>query len=429
MQRDASSTNRVPRKNQLDTKGPSGKLPSNVKLLAAASLLNDIASEMIYPLMPQFLMSVLGGNRFYLGVIEGFAESVSSLLKLAAGAWSDGLKHRKPLITGGYALAAFARPLIGIVTAPWQLFTARIADRIGKGLRTAPRDALIADSTPAALRGRAFGFHRSMDHLGAALGPLLATAFLLAFPNQLRPLFLLTVLPGLAVVGLLAWKLQDQPSEGGRANPSDNNGPARSPQFSLTLRPLDRSFRLYLLALILFTLGNSSDAFLLVRASELGVPTAMLPLLWSVFHMVKSGGNVLAGRAADRLGARPLILAGWLTYAAIYLSFAFITQAWQAWVAFLLYGLFYATTEPAEKKLVTELVGTQQKGLAFGWFHFAIGIAALPSSVFFGWLYQKFGPLAAFGTGATLAAVAAMLLLCIPSTAAANEIPIDQARN
>lgn len=374
-------------------------LPRNVKLLGAVSLLNDIASEMIYPLMPQFLINVLGGNKFHLGVIEGFADSVASLLKLWSGAMSDRMGQRKRLVVIGYSMTTIARPLLGIVTAPWQMFAARIFDRIGKGIRTSPRDALIAESTPAEIRGRAFGFHRAMDHLGAAIGPVLATLFLLVWPEQLRWLFLVTLLPGICVVTLLVYGLREKPVE-----------PTTKTRWTLTLKPFDSRFRLYLLALVIFTLGNSSDAFLLVRAGELGVPTAMLPLLWAAFHVVKSVGNLLAGRAADTFGSRPLILIGWAIYASIYLGFALITAAWQAWVAFLLYGLFYALTEPAEKKLVTELVGPENKGLAFGCFNFAIGIAALPSSLLFGLLYQQFGPLVAFGWGAGLAALAAFLL-------------------
>ena len=384
-------------------------LPRNVKLLGAASLLNDVASEMIYPLMPQFLMTVLGGNRFHLGIIEGVAESVSSLLKLWAGAWSDRAGQRKGFVVIGYAMAAVARPLLGLVTAPWQFFAARISDRIGKGLRTAPRDALIADSTDEAVRGRAFGFHRAMDHLGAAVGPILATVFLLTWPAQLRTLFLLTLIPGLAVVALLIFGLREKFVE----------QPPKE-RLHLTLKPFDRNFRLYLLTLVIFTLGNSSDAFLLVRAGELGVPTPLLPLLWCAFHLVKSSGSLLAGRAVDKFGPRPLILVGWLIYAVIYIAFALIETAWLVWVAFLVYGVFYALTEPAEKTLAATLVGAERKGLAFGWFNFAIGIAALPSSLIFGWLYEQHGPLLAFGWGAGLSAIAALLLLCVSNQSVAS---------
>lgn len=375
-------------------------LPRNVKLLGAASLLNDVASEMIFPLMPQFLVTVLGGTRFHLGIIEGVADSVASLLKLWSGGRSDRAGRRKGFVIFGYTLAAVARPLIGIAAAPWHLFAARTADRIGKGIRTSPRDALIADSTDPSIRGRAFGFHRAMDHLGAATGPLLAAAFLLAWPGQLRLLFLLALLPGLAVVALLVFGLREEPA----VTPPQE-------RLRLTLRPFDRNFRVYLAALVVFALGNASDAFLLVRAGELGVATALLPLLWCAFHVVKSAGNLLLGPVVDRVGPRPLILAGWGVYAVIYLAFALAGAAWQIWVLFLAYGLFYALTEPAQKTMVTVLVGAERKGLAFGWFNFATGIAALPSSVIFGWLYDRFGALVAFGWGAGLAGAAAVLLL------------------
>jgi len=385
-------------------------LPRNVRLLGHASLWNDVASEMIYPLLPQYLLTVLGGNRFQLGVIEGVAESVASLLKLASGAWSDRAGQRKWFVVVGYALAAVARPLVGVVAGPWQLFASRAVDRVGKGLRTAPRDALIADSTPPEARGRAFGFHRAMDHLGAAIGPILATLFLLLWPNGLRTLFLLSLVPGLIVVTLLVGGLREVAS----------TRPV-VPPLALTLQPLDRNFRLYLLSLVVFTLGNSSDAFLLVRAGELGVPTALLPLLWCVFHLVKSGGNLLSGRLVDRLGPRPLILLGWLVYAVVYLAFAVVNSAWLVCVVFLVYGVFYALTEPAEKTLVSALVGPERQGLAFGWFNTAIGIAALPSSLIFGWIYEHHGPLAAFGWGTALSGLAAGLLWFVSAPRETNQ--------
>ncbi|MEI7688238.1 MAG: MFS transporter, partial [Planctomycetota bacterium] len=308
--------------------------------------------------------------------------------------------RRKGFVLFGYSFAAVIRPLIGIVIAPWQLFAIRVGDRIGKGIRTSPRDALIADSTDPSMRGRAFGFHRAMDHLGAAIGPLLATAFLWFWPDQLRTLFLLTIVPGLLVVVLLAVYLKETPS----------TETAKEP-IRLTLKPFDRNFRLYLLALIVFTLGNSSDAFLLVRAGELGVPTILLPILWCLFHIVKSIGNWLLGRASDRFGPRPFIFLGWFVYGGVYLAFGLATTAWEAWTCFMVYALFYGLTEPAEKALVANLVGPERKGLAYGWYNFAIGIATLPASLIFGAIYQFYGPLAAFGWGAALALVAAVLLM------------------
>jgi len=383
---------------------PRQPLPRNVKLLGWASCLNDIASEMIFPLLPQFLITVLGGNRFQLGIIEGVADSASSLLKLWSGAWSDRVAKRKGFVIFGYALAAGSRPVIGIITVPWQLFFARTADRIGKGVRTSPRDALIADSTAPDFRGRAFGFHRAMDHLGAAVGPVLAAVFLWFWPGELRMLFLLTLIPGLLVVGLILFGLKEIAS-------TERN----DQRFQMTLTPFDRNFRLYLLALVVFTLGNSSDAFLLVRASELGVSTIILPLLWFAFHIVKSAGNLFVGGLVDRVGPRLPLFVGWFLYAGVYLAFALATAQWHAWTLFLVYAVFYALTEPAEKTLVANLVGTERKGLAFGWYNFAIGIAVLPSSLIFGMLYEQFGPLVAFGWGAGLALVAILLLAGVRS--------------
>jgi MFS family permease len=368
-------------------------------VLGLASLLNDTASEMIFPLLPSFLLTVLRGNLVYLGVIEGAADSVASLLKLWSGGRSDQAGRRKGFVLFGYSLAAVSRPLIGVIVAPWQLFVVRIGDRVGKGVRTSPRDALIADSTGPSIRGRAFGFHRAMDHLGAALGPLLAAGFLWLWAGHLRALFLLTVVPGLLVVGLLVFGLRETPA----------SEPAKE-ALRLTLQPFDRNFRLYLVALVVFTLGNSSDAFLLVRAGELGVPTLLLPVLWCAFHVAKSSSNLLLGRAVDRFGPRPFLFLGWLLYAFVYLAFALATTAWQAWASFLAYALFYGLTEPAEKALVADLVGGERKGLAYGWYNCAVGIATLPASLIFGALYQVFGALAAFGWGAALALVAVVLL-------------------
>jgi len=388
-------------------------LPANVKVLGGASLLNDIASEMAYPLLPRFLLEVLGGNRFLLGVIEGAADTAASMLKLWSGGRADRVERKKGLVLAGYALAAFARPLIGLVTATWQLFGCRILDRIGKGIRTAPRDALISESTPTGLRGRAFGFHRAMDHLGAAIGPLLAAAFLLFWPDRLRILFLLTLLPGVIVLLLLSTYLRDTPPSRERK---------KSP-FTWSLRPFGRSFRIYLFSLVLFSLANSSDAFLLVRAEEVGVPLAWLPILWLVLNLVRSGANLFVGPWVDRSGPKIFLVLGWLCYAVVYLGFAFADQPWQIWLLFVAYALFYGLAEPAEKTLVTMLTPPAQKGLAFGWFHFVMGLTTLPASLLFGALYQWVGPFAAFGTGAGFAVLATGVLVGVrPSTSGSSQM-------
>jgi MFS family permease len=379
-------------------------LPANVKLLGLTSLVNDIAGEMIYPLLPALLKGLMatsyGQISLALGVIEGIAEAISSILKLFAGSWSDRTGRRKGWIVAGYSMAAVSRPLLGLVVLPWQVLACRVGDRLGKGIRSSARDAVIAESTPAATRGWAFGFHRAMDHLGAAIGPVLATLFLWQWPDHLQTLFLLTIIPGVAVVAILVFGLREPPHSVAAAQP-----------FVWSLQPFDRNFRLYLVSLAVFTLGNSSDLFLLARSGELGVREELLPVMWFVFHVAKSGGNMLVGRMVERTGARRLIVAGWLAYAAVYLGFGLASEAWHAWALFMAYAVFYALTEPPEKTLVAELVSGQRKGLAYGWYNFSIGVAAMPASVLFGFLYKEYGALAAFGTGAGLALVAAVLLL------------------
>jgi len=381
-------------------------LPRNVLLLGVTSLLNDVASEMLFPLLPTFMISVLKGTKEQLGLLDGLADTASSLLKLWSGAASDAAGRRKGFVVFGYAVAAIARPLMAIAAAPWHLIALRTLDRVGKGVRTAPRDALIAESTPQASHGRAFGFHRAMDHLGAAIGPLLSFTFLWFWPTQLRLLFALALLPAIPILFIVVIGLREEPRPTG--------GP-KAGGFVFSLAPFDARFRLYLLALLLFTLGNSSDSFLLVRAQELGVRPVWLPILWAVFHFAKSGLTQAAGPWIDRLGPRPLIWAGWSIYAATYLAFGLATAAWHAWALFLVYAIYYALAEPAEKALVAGLVPADRRGLAFGWFNLVIGVAALPASVVFGSVYQRVGPLAAFGMGAGLALAAAMLLAGVPA--------------
>ncbi len=394
----------------MDENTANGPLPRNVRLLGLTSLLNDIASEMIFPLLPKFLLGVLGGDKFFLGLIEGIAESTASLLKLFAGGWSDRVGRRKGFVVFGYALAAVARPLMGVAAVPWHVLAARFADRVGKGVRTAPRDALIAESVAPNSRGRAFGFHRAMDHLGAAIGPLLATGFLFFWPGEYRTLFLLTLIPGLLVVAVVVIGLKETSRAPSLASGDPGEQAAEVDVRMWSWRGFDPRFRWLLAAIVVFTLGNSSDAFLLVRAEELGVAPVWLPTLWCAFHLVKSVGNLVAGRITDRIGPRPLLLSGWLAYALIYLGFALATEAWQAWALFGGYALHYAVTEPAEKTLVAEFAGAR-RGLAFGWFNFALGIASLPANLLCGALYRSYGAGGAFGVGAGLAMLATAMLL------------------
>jgi MFS family permease len=384
-------------------------LGANVVTLGAVSLLTDVASEMIYPLLPLFLTTVLMAGPATLGAIEGVAESTAALVKLAAGLRSDRVRRRKPLIVFGYGLAALARPLVAIASTPGYVLLIRFTDRVGKGLRGAPRDALIADSTAPDQRGRAFGLQRSMDHTGALLGPLLATALLAGAHLPLRTVFALAAIPGLAGAALVVWKVREAGSVA--AADAAPKAPAR------TLDAIPRGpLRRYLIILLLFTLGNSSDAFLLLRASDLGVRAAHLPLLWAWFHLVKAGSTLPLGALSDRMDRRRLIIAGWAVYALVYLGFARATEAWHAWALFAAYGLFYGLTEGVEKALLADLAPAHARAGAFGWHAFALGAGALPASVIFGALWQGAGPLWAFGLGAALAGASALLLwIAVPS--------------
>lgn len=381
----------------------------NVKLLALVSFFTDVASDMIYPLLPIFLSSVLGVSAAGLGLIEGLAESVSSLMRIPVGMWSDRLRRRKPYVVFGYLLASVVRPLVGVAQGAGQVLAIRLADRFGKGIRTAPRDALIADSVEASQRGYAFGLHRSADNLGAVVGPLIAWAVLGAGLTDLRGLFLWAALPGALAVGTLLLVREVRPAAA--PVPADA-APARAPAPDA---PLGGAFRRYLGVLFLFTLSTSTDAFLLLRASQLGVPTALVPVLWAMLHVVKSGSAVIGGALSDRFGRRPLILGGWTVYAAVYLGFAHASAAWHAWALFLVYGLYFGMTEGVEKALVADLAPTTRRGTAFGWFNAVVGLAALPASVLFGVVWERFGSAAAFTMGAGVAAAAAVLFtLLVP---------------
>jgi MFS family permease len=389
------------------TRAPS-LMRGNVLWLSVASFLNDAASEMIYPLLPLFLAGTLGAGAAFVGVVEGAAESASSLLKLASGWMADRSGRRKRLTVAGYGIAALGRPLVSIALVGWHVLAVRLLDRVGKGLRTAPRDALLAESVPEDRRGAAFGLHRAADHAGAVAGPLIASALLLLLDGDLRTVFALAVIPGLLTVAVVAWKVRETVPA---ARPSGAPAPPLP-----RLRELGPVLPRYLGVLVLFTLGNASDAFLLLRASQVGVPTPFIPLLWGALHVSKSAWSVWGGRWSDRVGARRAIITGWMVYAAVYAGFAFVDAQWQVWALFIVYGLFFGLTEGPEKALVAGLAPPGLRGSAFGAYHAAIGLAALPASVLFGIVWQSVSSQAAFGMGAAIALAAALLLpLALPS--------------
>lgn len=387
------------------------KLPATVLVLGAVSFLTDLSSEMIYPLLPVFLATVLGAGPVALGWIEGVAESTAALVKLAAGLRSDRVRRRKPLILGGYALAGLVRPLVGLATSWPVVLGLRFTDRIGKGLRTAPRDALIADVTAPEERGHAFGVQRALDHAGAVAGPLVAAALLTWAGLGLRAVFLLAAIPAALVVVVIVLGVREAP-----AATHDRPGLRLRGAWS----QLDGRFRLFLAAMLVFTLGNSTDAFILLRLQATGVAAAGVAVVWAAFHVVKMVATYVGGRLSDRLGRRPMVLAGWAVYAAVYLAFALVDTPQAVLVTFFCYGVYYGLTEPVERAWASELAPAGLHGTALGLYHGVVGLGALPASVLFGLVWQRLGTAHAFALGAVLAAVAAVLLAGVrPRPAAA----------
>lgn len=371
--------------------------------LSAVSFLTDVSSEMIYPLLPVFLTTVLGANASFIGAIEGAAETTAALLKLASGWWSDRVQKRKALVLIGYGIASVMRPLVALAQSASQVLVIRVSDRVGKGIRGAPRDALIAESVDPSARGRAFGMQRSADHAGGVVGPLIAFGLLSWHFASLRTVFMLAAIPGFLSVLVVMFGVRDIPK---RADVPSGHGP------DLTL-PMGRRFWSVLVVLFVFTLGNSTDAFLLLRAAQLGVPVALAPILWVALHVVKSSSSVPGGALSDRIGRRPTLIAGWLLYAAVYLGFARAGTAWQAWALFGVYGIFFGLTEGSERALIADLVPVERRGTAFGWYNLAIGLGALPASLLFGYVWDHAGAPSAFVMGAAFALAAALGLLFV----------------
>lgn len=383
------------------------RLPRPVWLLSWTSFFTDTASEAIYPLLPVFLARTIGASALSIGIIEGAAEGVNSVLKIVSGRVSDRWRVRKPLVLAGYSLSSLVRPLVGFATIWPHVFAVRLADRVGKGIRGAPRDALLASWADPATRGYVFGVHRAMDHAGAVVGPLLASLFLWISPDNYRTLFFLTVIPGLIAV-LMLLPVREAPDHAPGAPASQRPDVSAAPQ-----RPgaaLGRPFRQYLTVLLIFALGNSTDAFLLLRLSDAGVAVAWIPALWAALHVVKAAASPMGGALADRFPRRSVIVAGWLLYAAVYVAFARVSSVAGLVAVFLAYGLYYALTEGGEKAIVADLAPAHARGLAFGWYNAIVGIGSLAASLVFGFIWKQWGAGAAFDTGAALALLAAVLL-------------------
>ena len=391
------------------------RLPRNVFAISLVSLLNDASSEIIYPLLPIFLSLTLGASPGIVGVIEGTAESISSLLKLFSGYFSDRRGKRKGFVVLGYSLASFARPLLAFATSWPQVLAIRLTDRVGKGIRSAPRDAMIADTVAVDERGLAFGFHRAMDHTGAVVGPLFGYLLLAMFAaNRNDPsaadftkIFLLASIPALAAVVVVTFFVRESPRAG---TLNETLLPAPGP---LSLRGFDSNFKRFMVIVALFTLSNSSDAFLLLRAQSAGVSVASIPLLWAMLHVVKVVSSLIGGDLSDRLGRRRLIVSGWILYAAVYAGFAFVSNNVSVWILFMIYGIYFGLAEGAEKALVADLVRPEQRGTAYGLYNLAFGITVLPASLLMGALWSWRGPALAFLVSAALGATAALLLLLL----------------
>ena len=375
------------------------KLRPQVIILGFVSLLNDSASEMIYPLLPVFITATLGASPVVVGLIEGGADALASILKFAAGAWSDRLTRRKPIIATGYALAAGSRALIGAAGSWMAVLTARLIDRTGKGMRSAPRDAMISDVTPPEQRGRAYGFHRAMDHAGAVVGPLLATLLMSGMGVPLRHMFYIAVIPGVIAVVLLLTLLKEPESHrrDGGLKPAST-------------QKLPFEFYRVMFAIAIFSLANSSDAFLLLKAHDAGVATAMLPLLWAAHHAVKSLLSTHGGALSDRMQRRYVVGFGWLLYAVTYFLFPYARSVGAFFGLFVFYALPFVFSEGAERALISDFVPAAARGKSFGIYYLVSGLGVLGGSLIFGELYQRVSQQAAFTTGAALALVAAIVI-------------------
>jgi len=386
------------------------ELPRPVWLLGWVSLATDAASEAIYSLLPVFLTQVLGGTAVALGIVEGAAEAANSLLKIVSGRLADRTLHRRRLVLFGYGLSSAARPLIALTTSWTQVFAVRVCDRVGKGIRGSPRDAMLAFWTTPDTRGRVFGLQRGMDHLGAVVGPSLATLFLVIYPGQYRALFWWTVVPG-AVAVLLILLVPDTSSERGSA--ASAGGATLGTESDEDADALPRRFYLFLAVLLLFMLGNSSDAFLLLRLTDAAGGAKFVPLMWSGLHVVKATVSIASGGWSDRIGRRAVIATGWLVYAVVYLGFA-VSRTLPALLAcFFVYGCYFGFAEGTEKALVADLAPASRRGTAFGLYNAVQGFGALVASVLFGAIWNWQGARAAFAVGASFAFIATALLIAV----------------
>lgn len=373
----------------------------NVFIAGLVSFFMDVSSEMIYPLVPLFLANVLGVNKSVIGLIEGIAESTASLLKVFSGWFSDRIGNRKWLMAAGYGISTLSRPIIALATGWQHVMGSRFMDRFGKGVRTAPRDAIIAESSEKTHLGRAFGFHRSMDTMGAVVGPALAFFFLGIFSNNYRTVFWLSMIPGLIAVLLIIFFITEKK----KASLPHSERP------KLTLKHFDWRFKFFVLIATLFAIGNSSDVFLILRAQQIGIPALMIPVVYLLFNLIYSISSIPAGIAADRFGRKRVILLGFMLFAILYYGFAIARDTTAIWVLFGFYGLFMGLTEGIQKAFLTTIIPQDFKATAFGVYNTAVGLAMFPASLIGGWLWDHVSPSATFYFGAITASLSSALFI------------------
>ena len=390
-------------------------LPKPVWLLGWVSLATDAASEAIYPLLPFFLTQVLSAGAITLGIVEGAAEAANSVLKIVSGRAADRSRAKRPLVLAGYAVSSAVRPLIGLATTWTQVFTVRVLDRVGKGVRSAPRDAMLASWADPSTRGKVYGFHRGMDHLGAVIGPSLATVFLILYPGQYRTLFALTIIPGAIAVALIFFVPEREKS------PSYPASEVSRTSDDGKIHPLPRRFYWFMGVLALFMLGNSTDAFLLLKLTQAAGSVRFVPLMWAALHVVKAAVSLIGGSWSDRIGRRAVIAIGWLVYAIVYGGFAISTTLPALLTWFMVYGFYFGFAEGTEKALVADLAPASRRGTAFGIYNAVSGFGALTASVIFGVIWRAYGAGSAFALGAGLALAATLMLFAVVPRSTARD--------
>lgn len=373
----------------------------NVTVTGFVSLFMDISSEMIYPLVPLFLANVLGVNKSIIGLIEGIAESTASLLKVFSGWFSDRIGNRKWLMVAGYGVSTLSRPILAMAAGWHHVLGFRFVDRFGKGIRTAPRDAIVVESTEEAYLGRAFGFQRAMDTAGAVLGPAIAFLLLGIFSNGYRVVFWLSMVPGVIAVLLIILFITEKKK--------DDAHPVKS--LKLTLRYFDGRFKTFVIITTVFAIGNSSDVFLILRAQQLGIQPVTIPVIYLMFNLIYALSSLPAGIAADKFGKRRVILIGFIMFALVYYGFAVASGTLMVWVLFACYGVFMGLTEGVQKAFVATIIPSDFKATAFGIYNTAVGLAMFPASLIGGMLWDHVSPAATFYFGSVTAAATALLFI------------------